>query len=260
MEAKGNLLTISPCCCQGTILAPLAAGPLLPGSRAFGLETFWNGRVSESVMRVALSGVDGGSRGQARWPAAPLSRPPVGSRRRSRRRACGKEAGPRGPVTPSSRPPLGVTAPVTAPEVRNGGRAHGARCSAGADPGWVTAFGHGVTSPDHAGRAGPHPARGHVPASRRSRCAAQERVLVTATTARFRRWSRRSWRRSRRRRSRPRDTAITADVPLMARPGHGDHCAAPTPVTAVTAPVTAAPSAGSRHSPGRAGGTKQKEM
>ena len=45
MEAKGNLLTISPGCRQGTILAPLAAELLLLGSGAFGLETFWNVRM-----------------------------------------------------------------------------------------------------------------------------------------------------------------------------------------------------------------------
>ena len=44
MEAKGNLLTVSPGCRQGVILAPLAAGLLLPGSRTFGLDTFWNER------------------------------------------------------------------------------------------------------------------------------------------------------------------------------------------------------------------------
>ena len=53
VEAKGNLLTISPGCRrQGTILAPLAAELLLlgPGSGAFGLETFWNVRLVGSIV------------------------------------------------------------------------------------------------------------------------------------------------------------------------------------------------------------------
>ena len=50
MEAKGNLLTISPGCRQGTILAQLAAELLLLGSGAFGLETFWNVRVVGSIV------------------------------------------------------------------------------------------------------------------------------------------------------------------------------------------------------------------
>ena len=50
MEAKGNLLTISPGCRQVTILAQLAAELLLLGSGAFGLETFWNVRVVGSIV------------------------------------------------------------------------------------------------------------------------------------------------------------------------------------------------------------------
>ena len=47
MEAIGRFINQSPGCRQGMILAPKpAAWPLLPGSGAFGLETFWLGHGS----------------------------------------------------------------------------------------------------------------------------------------------------------------------------------------------------------------------
>ena len=172
-------------------------------------------------MRDAYAGANSGS-GPGPLPASPLSRPPVGSRRRSRRRPYEAEAGPRGPVTPTSRPPGGVTAS----NVRNvtGPRGPAFRKS-------------GVTSPDHVGHGHSRPAGGHVAESRRSRCAAQASDLVTATTASFQRWSRRSrrwsrrsrrWsrlsrRRSRRRRPRPRDTAVTGYCATPDHGGHGGH-------------------------------------
>ena len=51
MEANGHFISHLPGCRQGTILAPLAAGRLLPGSRATGLETFWLSRGNHVTMR-----------------------------------------------------------------------------------------------------------------------------------------------------------------------------------------------------------------
>ena len=52
MEAIGVFINQSPGCCQGTILAPEPAGwLLLPGSGAFGLETFRLGSATSESLR-----------------------------------------------------------------------------------------------------------------------------------------------------------------------------------------------------------------
>ena len=184
----------------------------------------------------------------------------------SRTRRCEQRpgAGPAAGVSVVTSPG-GVTALVMAPPVRSGGRAPWPGDSDVTSPRGVTASSvrsgagprgpvlrkSGVTSPDYVGIGRSRPTRGHVPESRRSRCAAQASDLVTATTASFQRWSRqsrrrsrrsrrrsrRSRRRSRRRRPRPRDTAITGSCATQGR-------VRVTAATAVTALVTAAPSAG----------------
>ena len=63
MEASGVFINQSPGCCQGMILAPKpAAWLLLPGSGAFGLETFWWGSATSESLRDSD---DDGEVGQA---------------------------------------------------------------------------------------------------------------------------------------------------------------------------------------------------
>ena len=123
------------------ILAPLAAGPLLPGSRAFGLETFWNERWSEASCE---------SHTQVRTAV--------------------RKAGPAGRRL-RYHVPRGVTALVTAPGVRCGGRAPGPgaprmRTRSGSrrsvtgsrpqiTPATAARIRRGVTSPSHGDHGAP---------------------------------------------------------------------------------------------------------
>ena len=87
MEANGHFINHLPGCRQGTILAPLAARRLLPGSRATGLETFWLSRGNHPRRAVGCERACADERADGAWamrrpgarPGDSVNTPPRGA-------------------------------------------------------------------------------------------------------------------------------------------------------------------------------------